>query len=511
MFSNKTNVNLLTALLLAHDIGDAVVCPGSRNAPFVHNLHACGRLRLHPVTDERSAAFVGIGLWLKTRRPVIVTVTSGSALLNTLPGVAEAAFRHIPLIVVSADRPPQWIGQLDGQTLPQVGALLPYAPSWQLPEPHTDDQRVYCERLINDAILATRHNGGQPVHINLPISEPLFGFSHPRLPAVRRMNTADVYNRFPLSDALIARIEKSACPVLVIGQYEDGISESVKRLRDEHKMLVYAEALSNQGDTEMAALLDRGAGLPDFVVHIGGAMVSKDFKLRLRGMNHCPVVRIAPDDTRPDTFLHLDTKVCASPEAALRQLAESLSPKPAVRHVVEQLPPSPTPRNSPHVEAVFLGNSSAVRWGNRHFSRTDTPIFGNRGTNGIEGSLSVAAGYALSSELLTLCILGDLSFFYDANALWNEQLDGRLRVLMVNNGRGDIFHRLPGLSASPALPRFVAAAHSATARGIADSYGCVYLCESVASFEQEADRLIRRLTEAKADRPVILETFITSK
>lgn len=144
MFCDKTNVNILTSILLQSGITDAVVCPGSRNGVIVHNLHELTRtaspehpFRIHAVTDERSAAFVALGISLaQDLRPVAVCVTSGSALLNTIPAVAEAFYRQIPLLVISADRPPQLIGQLDGQTIPQTSALAPYAKTYTLAEPH---------------------------------------------------------------------------------------------------------------------------------------------------------------------------------------------------------------------------------------------------------------------------------------------------------------------------------------------------------------------------------------
>ena len=110
LYSSHHNVNLLTAALLAHNIRHVVVCPGSRNAPIVHNLQVNGDFSLYSVTDERSAAFVALGLWLKVRTGVALCVTSGSALLNTLPGVAEAALRNIPLVIISADRPEEFHG-----------------------------------------------------------------------------------------------------------------------------------------------------------------------------------------------------------------------------------------------------------------------------------------------------------------------------------------------------------------------------------------------------------------
>ena len=123
MYCNKENVNILTALLVAHGVRHAVCCPGSRNAPIVHNLTECPDIQCYPVTDERSAGFYALGMSQALSQPVAVCVTSGTALLNLAPAVAEAYYQQRPLVVISADRPPQWIDQLDGQTLPQPDAL----------------------------------------------------------------------------------------------------------------------------------------------------------------------------------------------------------------------------------------------------------------------------------------------------------------------------------------------------------------------------------------------------
>ena len=147
MYSSKPNVNILTSLLVAHGVRHAVVCPGSRNAPIVHNLDACQRIRCHPTTDERSAGFQAVGLCQATGKPVVVCVTSGTALLNVAPAVAEAYYQHLPLVVVSADRPQQWIDQLDGQTMPQPDALGRFVrKAVSLPEPCNDEPQWYCNR-----------------------------------------------------------------------------------------------------------------------------------------------------------------------------------------------------------------------------------------------------------------------------------------------------------------------------------------------------------------------------
>ena len=159
MYSQIESINILTSLLLAHGIRDAVVCPGSHNAPIVHNLNECG-MQCIAVTDERSAGFCAMGMALQTERAVVVCVTSGSALLGLLPAVAEAHYQHIPMVVVSADRPQAWIGQLDGQTMPQPGALAPFSRcNVSLPEVNDDRSRWHCNRLVIEALLEVCHHG----------------------------------------------------------------------------------------------------------------------------------------------------------------------------------------------------------------------------------------------------------------------------------------------------------------------------------------------------------------
>ena len=216
MFSNKENVNILTALLQAHGVRHAVVCPGSRNAPIVHNLNECPDICCYPVTDERSAGFYALGMMQALHAPVVVCVTSGTALLNLAPAVAEAWYQHQPLIVVSADRPPQWIDQLDGQTLPQPGALGRFVScSVSLPE----SDAWHCSRLVNEALLAATSDDARPVHINVPISEPLFTFDVPRLPEVRSIiRTSPTRDYGCLHEELVGGLSSARRPMIVIGQ-----------------------------------------------------------------------------------------------------------------------------------------------------------------------------------------------------------------------------------------------------------------------------------------------------
>lgn len=520
LYSSHHNVNLLTAALLAHNICHVVVCPGSRNAPIVHNLQVNGGFSLYSVTDERSAAFVALGLWLKVRTGVALCVTSGSALLNTLPGVAEASLRNIPLVIISADRPQEFHGILDGQTLPQQGALQPYVRSWQVEE-CTIDQDEECRETLREAFRSCGTTTPQAIHLNVPIAEPLFTFNVETLPDYALLVPQEEETMSSeLIEAWKTVLAQAELPALVIGQVDDpALFSVVNRLRQKHQLLAYAECLSQCHDHRAALWLDEHEEvIPDAVIHCGGCFVNKQFKLRLRKSAHLQVLRLdsvaenlsadGSGSQCPDTFFKQpDWLRTPHPWQVLEELADCLPQNEQVRQIHTQLPVRTA--LSLDCEALFVGNSRAVRVVNRHWPVVNFPIYGNRGTNGIEGSLSVAAGYAMASTGKVLCIIGDLSFFYDANALWNRQLDGRLRILLLNNGRGDIFYALPGLSASPALPDYVAATHQTTARGIAESYNCIYHSANADNMEEALDLHVKTLLALPADRPVLFEIFIS--
>lgn len=535
LFCDVPQVNQLTALLLSHGIRDVVVCPGSRNAPIVHNLHAAGeRLHIHPVTDERSAAFVALGMSLATQEPAGVCVTSGSALLGVLPAVAEAYYRHIPLLVISADRPAEWIGQLDGQTLPQEGALMPYCHTYSLTTAQTGTARWANNRRINEALMALRENGGSPSHVNVPIEEPMFSFTTKRLPAERVIRTVRPVPCRPLPDAVVSQIGEARLPALIIGQYEAGdIRKEVDDLIARQQMLVLAEIISDVNDHLLMNGFDRTAPdesglLPDVVVQIGGNFVHKRFKSLLR-QSDCTVIRIGLERETPDTFCHLETRIACAPQPALAQLAASLpTNRKAVGLAAEALAakrdaaqeearsahalsPVGVMRSlqralsaQPETYTLHLANSTAVRAAGEVFRAGSFPVYCNRGVNGIEGSLSTAVGCAMKQWGLHVAVIGDLSFFYDSNGLWNSRLPSSLRILLLNDRHGGIFDRIPGLTASPALTAYIAGSNPAcNAEGLCKTYGLGYRAV------HSADTLDRQLEAwiAPSDRAQILEVL----
>ena len=531
MYSNKENVNILTALLVAHGIRHAVVCPGSRNSPIVHNLNECPDITCYPVTDERSAGFYALGMAQALKEPVVVCVTSGTALLNLAPAVAEACYQHQRIVVISADRPPQWIDQLDGQTLPQPDALGRFVKkAVSLPEPRNDEERWYCNRLVNEALIV-RH---APVHINVPITEPLFEFTVNTLPHERKIESLLMEFSKDVGEAIAARIARAQRPMIVIGQLQKDIFKEVDiDYLSSGGLCIVCESMTadfcaTNIDEAIYMIDDDESYFPDFVLYIGGALVSKRLKAFLR-KSDAGLWMVNTDGSVQDVSGHL-TKVIQCPEEMLNKVIPYVEVSPAFQHqwmemllrvtshLKEYAPEysqmaavkcfegmldtAPFGAVPPLYDASFhYANSTAIRLANiyaKHY------VYCNRGVNGIEGSLSTAAGFSCVTEEKVFCVIGDLSFFYDQNALWNQNLRGNFRILLLNNGKGGIFNMLKGLEQSPARDKFVSAEHHTTAEGICQQNDVVYL---KATNMEEMQQGVDTLLNIESGRPVLLEVL----
>lgn len=537
MYSDKENINILTSLLKSHGVRHVVVCPGSRNGALVHNFHVCPDFVCHPVTDERSAGFFALGIRQTLREMVAVCVTSGSALLNVLPAAAEATYRHQGIIVISADRPAAWIGQLDGQTMPQEGALGKFTPySTTLPEPHDEEERWMCRRLVNEALMEAERPSHPSVHINVPISEPLFNFTCERLipqHTVRRISWQDPLRREEAADKVL----NAARPMIIIGQLPYPLTTDGPLCGLSRKTAVLAEPTAvdtgEQTFTE-EMLLTLGEDIPeqyrpDCVIYIGGNTISKRLRSFLRdACRDAFHFTVSVDGTLHDISCHTDIVIEGDPEDVLRYLdgrfAETgihsdfclrwngLRTEVRGRHNAFTPPYSQMAavrlleKSIGSSDTVHYANSMAVRLGSIFSSHH---IWCNRGLNGIEGTLSTAAGASVAlsgkgTEGHLFCVIGDLSFFYDENALWSRELGGNLRILLLNNSGGGIFGSIPGLSESPAAETLISAFHHLSAEGICCQFGIKYLKATDFSGLEAG---MQTLTEMKSDRPVLLEVI----
>lgn len=509
-------VRELAALSLAHGITRWVVAPGSRNAPIVCTLSAIPGMELRPVTDERSAGFVALGWAAQAQAPVGVCVTSGSAALNLHPAAAEAFYRHLPVVFVTADRPAAAIGQQEGQTLPQqgiFGTLVRY--SANVPE----EDMAFANRLINEAFLELNHHDGGPVHLNVPLSEPLFKTSTEPLHKPRVIRRAHL-TALPEKEREDILLRAAAAPrkMILLGQLP-APAHALAALRQQG-WVVLGEHICNtsgiQNRPDEIICSEPAADLrPDLLVTYGGCLVSKRLQRFLKANPPSEHWHLSGDGMVTDTYgcqtlcLEGSEQNCAAllsqmPAAAPewqqlwhREMPEFSGPCSGMSLVGELLHRIPVPC------VLHLANSSAVRFAQLFTLPEGVQVECNRGVNGIEGSLSTAIGYAAADERPQFIICGDLSFFYDMNALWQEALNPRLRILLLNNGGGGIFSTLPGMPVHP----HVHGNHRTKACSWAAS--CGFRAMEIHSSGDISEAM--ELLTGETDTPVLAEAFTDSE
>ncbi|WP_418895371.1 2-succinyl-5-enolpyruvyl-6-hydroxy-3-cyclohexene-1-carboxylic-acid synthase [Limibacterium fermenti] len=533
MYSEKRNVLQLVALLKAHGVTHIVLCPGSRNAPLIHSFATDKAFTCYRIVDERSAGFFALGVIQAVHQPVAVCCTSGTAALNLGPAVAEAYYQQLPLLVITADRPAAWIGQMDGQTIPQTNMFREITRySVNLPQMQTEEEEWYGNRLINEAILGLDNPVKGPAHINIPLSEPLFGFHTPALPPVRVIRQSAQRYLIDSEDRYDERFAGYSKRMIIVGQLppDNGLAGLLDALREKWGVVVLAEQVSNipAADTGTfdvalysASEKEKEELTPEVVVTLGGHIVSKRLKQFIRSADIREHWHISPSGEVTDTFQRVTDIIRSDPETFLKYLAER-SPVSETKDFQERWRKACAAvaepdvafsdlyaigaclRKLPENASLQLANSNSVRLAQLFAVPPSAQVFSNRGTNGIEGSLSTAVGYAAASGRLTFLVIGDLSFFYDLNGLWNPYKNRNLRILLNNNGGGEIFHILPGLNKSEVLNEYISATHATEAKAWAEQQGYRYLSARNA---EELHRHLPAFTEASGKEPVLLEVF----
>ena len=536
MFSDKKNILQLAALLKAHGVRKIVLCPGSRNTAIVQTLANIEDFTCYAVADERSAGFFALGLSLQGGGPAAVCCTAGSALLNLYPAVAEAFYQQISLVVISADYPVAWIGQTDSPTIPQpnvFGSLVKM--SVNLPEIGTEEDEWYCNRLINEAILEMTHRGKGPVHINVPLSEPIYRFTAKALPEARvitRYQGLSLYDR-NYKEELIARLNRYNKRMIVVGQMNLIYLFEKKYEKALYKNFVWlTEHLSNRTipgipvknfDTAIYTMDANRQSMmaPDLLITYGGQVVSKQLKKYLRKHPPREHWHVAADGKIADPYGCLTTIIEMDPFEFLEKIAFMMEPKPTnyplmwenyCRTIAEpELPYSQIAvtgkliHSLPTPCALHLANGSTVRYAQMFSVAPDVEVCSNMGLGGIEGSLSTAIGYAAASDKLNFVVIGDLSFFHDMNALWNQHFGVNIRILLLNNEGAEAFHTLPGMDKSSRSRPFVTAEHHTSAQGWAEERGFSY---TKVTDEEELNEAMQRFTTPEAqEKPLFLEVF----
>ncbi len=475
--TDKYSARCVAALCEQAGVRDVILSSGSRCAPLAMAMQASGVMRCRVVVDERQAAFEALGTALISGLPVALCCTSGSAMLNYAPAIAEAYYRHLPLIVITADRPAEWIDRLDGQTINQPGALNNIVKaSFNLPTGHNEDERQMISRLINQALDAACKSPCGPVHINMPFEQPLSGVTDIDFTEFKLTEIIRPERELPTRDAreIFAKLASPRKVMVVCGpmQPDRRINRAINRLSQFPNVVVVSDQTANLHCplliTNIDAILATSItsddeAVPDVVITVGGGVLSNNLKRYLRKISSCEFIRIGESDLFADTFGATTAIFDMNPAIALPQMASALQPHrtpcsfastwhrasddtnammmcsrewsqiEAMRIIIDKLPKRVN---------LQLSNGLTVRIASL-FKIDAHRIDANRGVNGIDGSTSTAIGAANAyHDNITLLLTGDMSARYDIGALMSDRLPDNLRIVIFDNDGGNIFRTI---------------------------------------------------------------------
>ena len=541
MTSDKRTISLLTNLFVKKGLCEIVLSPGSRNAPIIISFAQHPDVKAVSVVDERSAAFFALGMAQQKQRAVAIACTSGSAVLNYAPAIAEAYYRKIPLLILTADRPSYLIDVGDGQTIRQENIFANFIKkSYTLPlEINSEEEKEKVNRLINEAIDETRFPEPGPVHLNIPFDEPLYGLTdQPETgkvvePIKKLPSVADATRQ-----KFLEHWRGSRKTLILAGEGEpsEKLNEILVHLSGYQQVTVMTETTSNLHSPAFMDEIDNLITVipeaelaevqPDLLITFGTSIVSKKIKKLLRkypAKNHW---HISPSGEKRDTYFCLSGVIPSDVAEFITGEKERLFEIKSnyrnfwQRHKAQVLKRGTAFlsgtgwcdlkvyeilfREIPEHTFLHLGNSTPVRYAQLFGSLPKFHYYSNRGVSGIDGQVSTAAGAAFACpEKINTIITGDLGFFYDSNALMNHNLTPNLKIIVINNGGGDIFRFIPGPDASAQREKFFAASHRWKAEMIAQAFDICYF-----KAEDEAE-LLSRIPELYAEdkRPALLEIF----
>ncbi|MEP1032411.1 2-succinyl-5-enolpyruvyl-6-hydroxy-3-cyclohexene-1-carboxylic-acid synthase [Ekhidna sp.] len=512
---------------ICHQLGvvHAVMSPGSRNAPLTISFARHEKIKKWIIPDERSAGFVALGIAQETGTPVVLCCTSGTALLNYGPAIAEAYYREIPLIVLSADRPPNLIDQRDGQTIRQFEALKNHVKqSVQLPLVNsTQDATLYNQGLIKMLTECGNLPTG-PVHINIPFEEPFYPNNTEKL---AYQNVEMEESESAKSERLeIDELSKYTKVLILIGQQpaDPELNQKLEKLSENVPVLRFP--LNNlTAGIELADLfIHQQENLkPELLITCGLSVLSKKVKLFLRAHKPKKHIHFDPAGVHVDTFQSnpsiikfplndfLQEWSAANADVSFRNDWFSLEKKAnsaladfigqsdfcesqAAKKIINSIPKDSN---------LHLSNSMPVRYADMFGVKPTIQCFSNRGTSGIDGCTSTAFGTSLVSSKLNTLITGDLAFLYDRNAFFNNYKVPNLRVIVLNNQGGGIFRLIDGPSKLPELEEYFETRHNKTAEYICAENGLEYIkADDLNSLEGNLSTLYQ-----PSPTPKILEVF----
>ncbi len=518
----------------------AVISPGSRNAPIIYALKNGAKI-CHSVIDERSAAFVALGMAKHSRQPVILCCTSGTAAINFYPAIAEAYYARVPLIVLTADRPAEQIDAWDGQAIRQKGLYKNHVRAeFQTSDQYEDETSFKDIAMRVLKVLDTEIIG--PIHVNVPIREPFYQFT---LEGLSTSNLA-AYNP-PVSSKI--NMESLAHhfnwdlqfkKVLVFNGMQDGEQVEVE---NEENMVILSDITSNRiskisyWDSMLFSGICKENGLdflavlrPDILITTGTTTVSKGLKKFLQHYKPPVHIHLSAYDEVGDMFG--TSPVIVNPKMILKlnsanhdsvnvlgsaylhawiNLSKEFQSRfarldwsrfnefCAVNYILNKIPDE---------AFIHVGNSMPVRYVSYLLNNelTKTTLYANRGTSGIDGSTSTAVGHALTVSEDVYLITGDIAFFYDINGLFNSALPANLKIIILNNSSGGIFEMIDGPKQLGDARNYQTTPHSYSAENLAQHFKLEYFKgDTLGSFAQAMDNLLQCKTAS------ILEIFTSQE
>ena len=533
-YSSIRSVQILAHVLQQYGIDKVVVSPGSRNAPLAIHFSEMDEMQCYSIVDERSAAFVGMGMAKALKKPVALTCTSGSAATNYYPAIVEAFYQNIPLLILTADRPADYVDIFDGQTIRQNQLYQQHSyGDFQLKEDKEEASYDYNLDTVKKAVELCFEKSG-PVHINIPLSEPLYNLVT-ELPVLPSVESTIQKNKFDFAPNLIAEWNTSKRILILVGSQNPNpeLQMQLSQLVKNHSVVVLTEVTSNLNNEKFFSHIDRyifnfneedfKKYAPDLLITVGQNVVSKKVKTFLRDAkpkHHWHV----DENWQPDTYFVLDRKIEAKPEVFFSKLLHNINLEPSpyynlwdvLRDKADARHDATLPKIGysdfylfnmlseviPASYKVHFSNSSAIRYAQLfNFNKYD--CYCNRGTSGIDGCTSTAMGFAMMTDDPTLLITGDISFFYDINGLWNQYIPPFARIVIFNNGEGNIFRIIPGPSDTNAVDELIATQHHKSAEFLAKHFGFDYI---KAEDELSLDRVVETFFKP-GQKPKILEVM----
>ncbi len=540
------HINDLASVCAGHNIETAVISPGSRSAPLTLAFNEHPGIEVKVIGDERSAAFIALGIAQQQKKPVALICTSGSAILNYAPAIAEAYYQEIPLIILSADRPPEWVNQYDGQTIRQSSVLGSHVKaSYDYPvEAEHSDAFWHANRIANEAILKALSFPKGPVHINIPLREPFYPakdesleFSETR---IIKSSDTEVQLTPALQEELRLEWSRHENKAIVIGhtQMDPKQFVAISDFCQRTNTVLINEVIGNH-HLAPRAIQKQDAFLqpsmqpslseisPGLLITVGKSLISKNLKIFLRKNPPRAHWHIRNSDRINDTLQHLTRWVDMKPESFFNTFEPSGNQKGFLEKWVainekankttEQFLSScpfgefqaihrclkALPSNS----QLHLANSMTVRYANLIGLSSDIEVFSNRGTSGIDGSNGTAVGSALAQDKLVTLITGDMAFFYDRNAFWHNYDLAKLRIIILNNHGGGIFRMIKGPQGQKDYQKLFETDQALTAENTAKDHGFIYqACSDLNGLDQAMKDFFDT-----SDKPKIFEVFSDSK